>query len=226
MASPCVASNRMVGLSYFKEATMSEKIKRLEVDNDLKKMALKFLDDIENNQDPFIFPVVGDFIIDQYRFCKVERKNLEHDSLIYDLVDSSCAYGGAANVANILGTFSKSSANKSVKFFFGCGKEDPYHLQRVNLFNPSTFKLQLYCDQNYHKVIPIKTRYIGTNRNEYLCRVDDEPTREEFPSISEDIAVHIGKDINSLQSEVLFISDYNKGFISSEMLDTIHGCGS
>lgn len=201
---------------------MSEKIKRLEVDNDLKKMALKFLDDIENNQDDFVFPVIGDFIVDRYKFCKVERKNLEHDSLILDLVDSSCYYGGASNVANILGTFSKCSMNKKVNFYLGCGKEDPIYLQRVNLFNPSTFELSIYCDQQYGRVIPIKTRLIGINRNEYLSRIDNEPTRSAFPKLSDDIALHIGQDINKLYSNVIFISDYNKGFISPELLDTVY----
>lgn len=198
---------------------MNGKIKRLEVNTDLKMMALSFIEAIERLESPFVFPVIGDFIVDRYRYCKVERKNLEHDSLIHDLMDASCFYGGAANVANILGTFSRGSINKRVDFFLGCGKNDPRYLQRINLFDPETFRLNVYCDPVYEKVIPVKTRYIGLNRNEYLFRVDSEPTRSEFTALSDDVVYHMSEDIGRLDSDVLFISDYNKGFISEQFLE-------
>lgn len=195
--------------------------KQLKITDDLKNSALKFINEIKENDSNFIFPVVGDFIVDKYRWCKVERKNLEHDSLIYDLVDSSCYFGGAANVANIIGTFSMSSVNKSVIFYLGCGKDDPSYLKRVMLLNPDTFSVKMYVDSSYCRVVPVKTRYIGINRNEYLCRVDSEPTRQQFPKISDCIAANIANDINLIDSNVIFISDYNKGSISEELLEFI-----
>ncbi len=200
---------------------MNGNIKRLEVTSDIKMMALSFIKSIEMLNDSFVFPVIGDFIIDRYRYCKVERKNLEHDSLIHDLVDSSYFYGGAANVANIIGTFSNGSVNKRVEFFFGCGKNDPTYLQKVNLYAPNTFNINYYCDYQYEKVIPVKSRYIGLNRNEYLFRVDSEPSRSEFPAFSLDVVSSIASDIGTLGADVLFISDYNKGFISDQLLDYI-----
>lgn len=194
---------------------------KLNVTDDIKRLALNFINDIEVSDSSFVFPVVGDFIVDKYGWCKVERKNLEHDSLIYDLVDSSCYYGGASNVANILGTFSMSSFNKSVVFYLGCGKGDPLYLKDLSLLDPNTFKIRMYVDSNYCRVVPVKTRYIGLHRNEYLCRIDVEPTRQDFPKISDHISLNIASDIEKINSNVIFISDYNKGSISEELLDLI-----
>lgn len=199
---------------------MNGKIRTLDIDIYIKADALNFIADMRSCKTPMIFPVVGDFIIDRYRYCKVERKNLEHDSLIHDLVKTEYHYGGAANVANIIGTLLSCMPSATAEFFFGCGKGDTGYLKKVGLYKPSKFKINAYIDSRYDRVIPVKTRYIGLKRNEYLFRVDAEPTREEFPELSYETISDMFYDIDT-GSNSIFVSDYNKGFISSDVIDQL-----
>jgi bifunctional ADP-heptose synthase (sugar kinase/adenylyltransferase) len=203
---------------------MGEQIERLIITEEIKNSALSFIDAIEQTEIPFTFPVIGDFIIDKYRYCKTERKNLEHDGLIHDLVDASHYYGGASNVANIIGTFS--TPNIQTLFYSGCGRADVDYLRRIELNNPKTFKLLLYEDISYERVLPVKTRYISQSRSEYLFRVDSEPTKTEFPHFNSMVYKAMLEDLREINTNSLFISDYNKGFISDELLTAIRGMRS
>ena len=200
---------------------MNGKLRKLEVSTDIKTKSMGFLSDISDSTIPFIYPVIGDFVIDRYAFCKVERKNLEHDSLILDLVDTSHNYGGASNVANILGTFCSCSNNKSVEFIFGCGSKDIEYLNRISLSVPNVFKIAPVTDSLYVRVIPLKTRYIGTNRGEYLFRVDAEPSRDTFPCFTSEVDNIITDNLFNINTNTIFISDYNKGFISKNLIQSL-----
>lgn len=198
-----------------------EKIRKLNPKIQSDKESLSFIRDITAIKNSFIFPVIGDFIIDRYQYCKAERKNLEHHGIIYDLAESSSFYGGASNVASIMGCFSSSVENMNVVFISGCGSGDVDFIEFVGLNNQPDFTLLLSVDISYDKVIPLKTRYIELKRGEYLCRVDREPTRKEFPCFNDIIYEDIIENIKKTNSDSATLSDYNKGFISDSLVSEI-----
>ena len=104
----------------------------------------------------------------------------------------------------------------------GCGENDIKVLKRHGMLDPETFSLKTYVDSTYYEVIPVKTRYISTNRDEYLHRVDVEPNRAVFPKFENKISLKMTKDICDMTGDSIFISDYNKGFISNEFLDMLN----
>lgn len=192
------------------------------ITEETKKLAIQFIDNIVSSDNSLFLPVVGDFVIDKYAYCQLERKNLEHDSLILDLVETTSHYGGAANVANIVGTFANSIKNCSVEHFIGLGYGDNESLNDSNLTYPPTFMLRRYYDKSIQrKVIPIKTRYISVVRNEYLHRVDIEPTKKDFKNFDDTISYMIADNIKEKNPNNIIFSDYNKGFISEKLLDYI-----
>lgn len=200
---------------------MTEKIIKLLIDTKVRKSAFNMIHYIRENSDSYGFIVVGDLIIDKYNLCNVNRKNLEHDSMIYDLFDSSLAFGGASNVANIIGTFVSDSSNKTVSFLSGCGTNDRLFLKSNMLIDPNNFKLNLFVDKHNDNVIPIKTRFISLSRNEYLCRFDKEPNKDEFSSFSPSIYYNMLSNINDNLYDSIVISDYNKGFLSDSFINSI-----
>lgn len=189
----------------------------------IRLKSLEFIDKLRGVKSiPFLFPIVGDFIIDRYNLCRVERKNLEHSSLIYDHIDSSFYYGGATNVANIIGEFSKDIDGMVVRFYSGLGQKDPYIISRYGLDIPHNFQLCTNIDNGYTgRAVPVKTRFIDVLRKEYLARVDREPNKEEFSGFSNYLDRKLLNGIFTSQSESIFISDYNKRFLSEMMISEL-----
>jgi bifunctional ADP-heptose synthase (sugar kinase/adenylyltransferase) len=192
------------------------------ITEETKKQAIQFINEIVASDNSIFIPIIGDFVIDKYAYCNLERKNLEHDSLILDLVETTSHYGGAANVSNIVGTFASSIKNAKIEHYIGAGYGDHESLDESKLVYPQTFMLRIYYDKSIQrKIIPVKTRYISLVRNEYLHRVDVEPTKKEFHKFDDTISYLMATNIKERNPNNIIFSDYNKGFISEQLLTYI-----
>ena len=149
--------------------------------------------------------LLGDVIIDEYVYGSVNRISPEASVPILNIYSKKKMVGGVNNVGKILDLASVDyemvyikNQSDSLKLNF-CKKRHPISLG------------------NYRW--PVKTRYVSNFKNSHLLRVDDETEIKVSKDDQNLILKEIIKKIN--ESDLIAISDYNKGLISSCMLQEI-----
>lgn len=78
----------------------------------------------------------------------------------------------------------------------------------INVYN-NLKALKIKCDIITNKVRPVKTRYVDEVSNQMLLRVDEKDII--YPITNDEI-----KEINYDEYSAIIISDYNKGFLSTD----------
>ena len=154
---------------------------------------------------------IGDVMLDHYVYGNVYRSSPEAPIPILLKKNEKYFLGGAGNVARnlsdlgakctLLAIIGTDSASKKIKNLVS---------------NEKNIKSELITLENYS--CPVKTRYI--KNSEHLLRVDKEITsfkksKKLFSSISKSLLKNIKK------SNLIIISDYNKGLINKSLVEEI-----
>lgn len=149
--------------------------------------------------------VIGDLMLDTYFKGDVSRISAEAPIPIVKVENEFHSLGGAGNVAaNVV-----SLGGKATLFSF-VGKDAPSEIVK-NLLKES--KIESFLDNN-HKTTQ-KMRIVGGNQQ--LSRADFETTYDKL--FNEDIKISLIEKAN--KSEVIIISDYAKGAITSDLMNLL-----
>lgn len=151
--------------------------------------------------------ILGDFILDKYVIGNLLKKSLESPVQIVSKAINSYRLGGAANVALNL-----KKLNNNVYFITAIGKD--YHgkiaKKVLNKMRIKSFLLP------YKKETTTKIRF--SYKNKSLLRHDIE----KLEYLSKKNFYVIKKLIHSIKKiDGIYISDYNKGFINSDIIKFI-----
>ena len=150
--------------------------------------------------------IIGDLILDYFKYFKAIRLSPEGPAPIVNKINEVEKAGGAGNVANSL-------------FNLGCDvcliynqavNEEKQKIQVRNLFN-NEIKLKPILNDN-SKPLPIKIRYYVDDRN--FMREDIEEITFSNQKILD--VINIEKLVSNF--DLIVISDYCKGFISDEII--------
>jgi D-beta-D-heptose 7-phosphate kinase / D-beta-D-heptose 1-phosphate adenosyltransferase len=153
--------------------------------------------------------VIGDLILDEYLFGKINRINPEAPVPVLNVSNNNREHrlGGAANTANNVASL---GAKCTV---IGQVGNDPFKEQMNELFKQANINPFL-IERNDFTTIK-KTRLVA--QNQQALRVDFEDPK---PIESE----HVKQIINFIKSnqfDMILLSDYNKGTLTNELVEAI-----
>ena len=151
--------------------------------------------------------VIGDVMIDEYLWGKVNRLSPEAPVPIIEIEEESLRFGGAANVALNLKTLGCQpiivgviGRDRMADHFFELLEK--HHLSPAGLI------------QSAERPTTVKTRIIG--ENQHIARVDREKAtyldRELIDQVQDKIAVLMEK------TEAVVLQDYNKGVLHRDII--------
>ena len=156
--------------------------------------------------------VLGDCMLDKYTYCQARKINSECPNIVFKEDEIVYKLGGAGNVAKNL-----SNLNFNVFFITDIGSDLIYQNEI----------LQLLQKHNIISDYLVKSKKKTTVKNRFICqqsqifRID----KESAQTISEELENVIVNNINNLiqgqQIKYLVISDYDKGFLSQNLCQTI-----
>jgi len=153
--------------------------------------------------------VIGDLILDEYLFGNINRINPEAPVPVLNVSNNNREHrlGGAANTANNVASL---GAKCTV---IGQVGNDSFKEQMTELFKQANINTFL-IERNDFTTIK-KTRLVA--QNQQAMRVDFEDPK---PIESEHVK-QIIKFIKSNQFDMILLSDYNKGTITNELVESI-----
>ena len=154
--------------------------------------------------------VVGDLMIDAYRFGKVSRISPEAPVPVIEIESKEDRLGGAANVAFnlkhlgadpiLLGTVGKDEQGQLLKDI----------LKEANMSTEGILQVD-------SKITTVKTRVIA--QHQHLLRMDQEDCSELTSLEQEELILRL-KDICSSQKiDVIIFEDYNKGLLNRSFIN-------
>jgi rfaE bifunctional protein kinase chain/domain len=151
--------------------------------------------------------ILGDLILDKYVIGKLLKKSTESPVEIVSKTIDNYRLGGAANVALNL-----KKLNNNVCFITAIGKDYHGKIAREVLKKVKIKSILLPCK----KVTTTKIRFFYKNKS--LIRHDIE----KLEYLSKKKFYIIKKIINTIKKiDGIYISDYNKGFINSDVIKFI-----
>ncbi|AEH06037.1 bifunctional heptose 7-phosphate kinase/heptose 1-phosphate adenyltransferase [Methanothermococcus okinawensis] len=153
--------------------------------------------------------VLGDVMLDKYTYGKVERINPEAPVPVLNVVKERYTLGGAGNVANNI-----SSLNEEVVLLGICNENGNFGRQMVELCRKKDIKYYFISDG---RPTIVKHRFVALGYNQQLLRVDYE---EKHPLNGNYSKMFVDK-IVELNPDILIISDYAKGVITEDLMETI-----
>jgi len=149
--------------------------------------------------------VLGDLIIDKYVSGQVERISPEAPVPVLNPNNFYNCLGGAGNVAKCI-----SVLNGNVDFIFNSGNS--FDIKEFE--NEKNINLIPFSD---NRVTAIKTRYLsGSN---HLLRVDQEEVYPLLESVENELISYLRNNLKNY--DYVIISDYDKGFLTPKLLETI-----
>jgi D-beta-D-heptose 7-phosphate kinase/D-beta-D-heptose 1-phosphate adenosyltransferase len=159
--------------------------------------------------------VLGDLILDEYLFGEVSRISPEAPVPIVLVQREKAVLGGAANVAANL------TALGAEPVLLGTLKRDAAGERLLGvLSNWGVDPLGLVFDETRPTII--KTRVIG--QQQQMLRIDREEPGSLAPEAIYDLCQRLERLIPDVKA--LIVSDYAKGVIGPEVMDTVRGlCG-
>ena len=153
--------------------------------------------------------VIGDLMLDIFYYGKSFRESPEAPVPVIEDADSQNILGGALNVANNIKNL---GGNVCIIGMLGEDKEAQIIndlLEKENISNTSIIK-----NKNFKTIS--KKRIFSNNIQ--IARIDKEDKNYKFNFTDKDISL-IEKQISSC--DVLILSDYNKGFLSEDLIPII-----
>jgi rfaE bifunctional protein kinase chain/domain len=153
--------------------------------------------------------IIGDVMIDNYLWGKVNRISPEAPVPIVAVSKKERRLGGAANVALNIQAM---GANPILCSVIGVDYEGQAFLDLLK-----TQKLsQKGILKSRDRITTVKTRIIGNNSQ--LLRVDDEIEEEIIPTEVQQLLTLISYIINHDKIDVIIFEDYNKGLLSPKLI--------
>lgn len=151
--------------------------------------------------------IVGDVILDHYIWGDVHRISPEAPVPVVHATHETHTAGGAANVAYNLAALGLPAR------LAGAIGDDAFGKTLLSLLSGAGIDTEL-CEAEPSRQTIVKTRVIA--RNQQLCRIDHESAASAYslatsPALLDALAV----------SDALIVSDYAKGVISQNLLDTL-----
>jgi rfaE bifunctional protein kinase chain/domain len=152
--------------------------------------------------------VLGDIMIDEYLWGKVNRLSPEAPVPIIEIEDESLRFGGGANVALNLKTLG------CEPIIIGVTGNDRMGEIFLNMLSDSQMRVDGIV-QTKERPTTVKTRIIG--ENQHIARVD----REKTDSISESVFSNIKSKLDDIlpETEAVILQDYNKGLLTKELIE-------
>lgn len=154
--------------------------------------------------------IIGDLIIDEYLWGKVERISPEAPVQVVDIENQSYTLGGAGNVINNLVSLGAKIHAVGVVGMDENGRLLQDELQRLNV---ETGGILSDGSRRTSK----KTRVVGGGQQ--ILRIDWE-TRRDIHKNLEDMVIHYARDYIPVCDAVL-ISDYAKGVLTTRVLNEV-----
>ena len=156
------------------------------------------IDTIEKNSGKMRILVLGDVMIDEYHYCRLERKTPEGPFLVWDLQRIEKRLGGAGNLAHNIKAL---GANVVLAGIALDGE-----LDRIALEN----KIPVILERD-GRPTTIKRRFIDSETNALLAREDVETRSPVARATSGFLAKRLKEDF-----DVVIFSDYNKGMFNPD----------
>jgi rfaE bifunctional protein kinase chain/domain len=153
--------------------------------------------------------VLGDVMVDAYRWGRVSRISPEAPVPVLDLEEKENRLGGAANVALNLkglgaGTF----------VFSVIGKDEGSGIF-MQLMEEADLSTEGIIESPYRKTT-VKTRLIANNN--HLLRVDEEQTNELSKELENEVFERIESFCGSMRPDAIIFEDYDKGVLSEGLI--------
>ena len=153
--------------------------------------------------------VVGDVMLDRYLEGDVRRISPEAPVPVLTVGEEKSVAGGAANVA-----LNAAALGAKVEVFGWFG-QDPTGDQLIHLLELEgiTADRQSYASGAYH------FQNASDGFNQQICRIDrEEPPNRYQPNLSD---IHETLVAKASSSDLVIVSDYGKGFVSSELISLL-----
>jgi D-beta-D-heptose 7-phosphate kinase/D-beta-D-heptose 1-phosphate adenosyltransferase len=162
--------------------------------------------------------VLGDILLDRYDYCE-NRENPESSAPCHRVKNTAFLPGGAGNVAANL---AKLGADVTL---FGIIGNDDHGKQLLNEISKLGINQKILIDNSIKTIV--KQRILSANDGRYHGRLDFGDHASEIQAIKS-LKFQILTKISSLLAnnfESCIISDYNKGFITPEIIQEIKKIG-
>jgi len=154
--------------------------------------------------------VLGDIMLDEYLWGKVQRISPEAPVPIVEINQEEYRLGGAANVALNL-----AALGANVELVGVCGK-DSHAKTVVKLMKQHKLHTEgIFFDRD--RPTTLKTR-IGA-LNQQIVRIDKENTEEINIELSEDICAYLERLMPTCKA--LIIEDYDKGLLDYKLINEV-----
>lgn len=160
--------------------------------------------------------VIGDIMLDEYKFGESTRQSPEADVPIINLNDIKYNLGGAANVANNL-----LHLGSSVTLFSIIG-DDPNGQIIKQLLVDSNIKHHLTVDQSRRTTT--KTRVVDSFYNQFI-RLDEEDKFTITKEVESVLINQISNYVDTHKVDAIILQDYNKGMLSEGLIKAIQKLG-
>lgn len=157
------------------------------------------------------FLIIGDTIIDEYRYCKPLGKSQKSSNIVVKWLSSEKFAGGVLATANHLAQFSENVT------LLTCIGEIKDHRDFIEEHLNPIIKKIFYTKPK--AVTTIKRRYVEAGFIEKLfeiCFIDDYYLPE---NISEEICEYLEKHIKDF--DVVVVNDFGHGFIDKRMIELL-----
>lgn len=152
--------------------------------------------------------VIGDVMLDSYLTGKVERISPEAPVPVVLLSSTNHKLGGAANVALNL-----RALGAQVNLISVVGDDEEGRIM-LNLLKSEGIDVQGVVQSNSRSTT-VKTRIMGNQVQ--MLRIDRETTHPLDAALEQQLLASLEKQL--LQSDVLLFSDYDKGVLSSGLIE-------
>ncbi len=152
--------------------------------------------------------VIGDVMLDHFIFGDAERISPEAPVPVVSMENESWILGGAANVANNLSTL-----NADVTLF-GLVGQDEMAWRLRSIAQDTGIDVRLFADAD--RPTTVKIRILA--RGQQLLRIDHESRKR----MSTELTALVAEQLKTLPTlDIVLISDYAKGFITHELMQTV-----
>ncbi len=156
--------------------------------------------------------IIGDVMIDNYLWGKVERISPEAPVPIVSVQKKESRLGGAANVAINVQALGGNPILCSVIGGDANGRIFLDLLQQLNMSSEGLI-------QSNERPTTIKTRVIGNNHQ--MLRVDEEREEDITASERKQLINRITTIVNRKKTDVIIFEDYDKGLINKSLIEQV-----
>ncbi len=158
--------------------------------------------------------IIGDVMLDAYIWGKVERISPEAPVPVVTVEKREERLGGAANVGMNIRSLGATPVMCSV-----IGADTKGETLRALMLNSGLDDAGII--ESPHRITTTKFRILGNNTQ--MLRVDEENSQPLEEAEFRQLCSHIDKILKSEDIHVIIFQDYDKGVITSELIDFVTG---